>query len=70
MDWNQIADSWKLLLTKVASATGAAAEVDSQLNDTFPASPYPGDEYDDGKISPYTPDNHIERIESSLHMSC
>jgi hypothetical protein len=70
MDWNQIAKGWEQLIAKVAFPRGVAQEIDSQADHSILAALSGGDGYDEGRITPYIPDNHSERNDSSLHLSC
>ena len=69
MDWRQIANGWKQLVAK-AFPRGVAQEIDSQANRSKLAALSGEDEYDEGRITPYIPDNHCERNDSSLRLSC
>jgi hypothetical protein len=70
MDWLQITEGWKQLIAKVASPRSAAQEIDSQANHSILAALSGGDGYDEAGIAPYVPDNHSERNNYSLHLSC
>ena len=67
---NQITRSWKRLIAKVASPPSETPAFDLRREDPVTEVLSSDDRYDDGKISPYIPDNRSERTESSSHMSC
>lgn len=68
MDWSQIAKGWKQLIAK-AFPRGVAQKIDSQADRSILAA-LSGDGYDEGRITPYIPDDRCERNDSSLHLSC
>jgi len=70
MDRNQIAKGWSQLISAVASLRRAEGQV--HLRPDNPNSTYPsGDNgFDESQITPYLPEKHKARSESSLHLSC
>ena len=70
MDWRQIARSWEQLIAKVAFLHSAAQEIASPADHSIRAAPSGCDEYEEGRIAPYIPDNDTERNDFSLHLSC
>ena len=69
MDWHQIAKGWKQLIAKVVSPHSAAQEINSEADHSIRAA-LSGSGYDEARMTPYVPDIHGERNDSSLHLSC
>jgi hypothetical protein len=70
MDWHQIAKGLKHLIVTAASPRNTVQEIDSQANHSIRYAVSGGEGNDEARTRPYTPDNHGERYDFSLHMSC
>jgi hypothetical protein len=69
MYWDQFAKGLKQLIAKAVSLQGVA-EGEYPHPDNSIAPPSDDDRYDEAGMTPYSPDNHGERSDSSLHLSC
>jgi len=69
MHRNQIAKGWSQLVTLVTSVKRTSARSDAFAHEVSPPSGT-SDGYIETRPMPYSPENHRERGESSLHMSC
>ena len=69
MDGHQILKGWKQLIAQVAFPRSVAQEIDFKADHSILAAPS-GHGYDEPRIARYIPDNHSERNDLSLHLSC
>jgi hypothetical protein len=70
MHWDQFAKSLKNFIAKAASPPGAEPEAYPQDLESIVASPASDDWDAAEEMTPYEPDSHGERCDSSLHLSC
>ena len=69
MYWDQITKTWTRLLSRATlpRAPKSKASLDQASVDFAPLT---GREYGEEKAMPFTPDRHVDRGDSSLHLSC
>ena len=67
---DQITKGWKQLIVIVASPQSAAPEANPKRETSIRADAFYSARYEEAQMAPHTPDNHSERSESSLHLSC
>ncbi len=65
MYWDYIIKGWKQLIAKVVFPQCTAPESGVKPDSSVRAAAY-----DPKPLSPYTPDGHRDRSDSSLHLSC
>ena len=70
MSWDQITEGWKQLIAIVASLRNTASGANPQRERSNRAGAFCSARYEEAQLPPYVPDNHRERSDSSLHLSC
>ena len=70
MYWNHIMKAWIQFFVRGAALRQAAPKVDVVLDGPSPAAWSLGDAFEGERITPFIPDTHVLRNESSLHLSC
>lgn len=70
MYWDQFAKGLKQLIAKAVSPQSVAPGEYPDPDHSIVNTPSGDDRYDEAGMTPYSPDNHGERSDSSLHLSC
>jgi hypothetical protein len=69
MDWDQIAESFKQLRSKIVSVRNAAPERRANRDLSMGTASY-DHEQDEAPMTPYSPHDRYERSTFSRHISC
>ena len=70
MYWEEFAKGLKQLIAKAISPRSEAPGDYPQRDNSIVNAPSGHDRYDEAGMTPYSPNNHGERSDSSLHLSC
>ena len=70
MFWEKIAKTWGGLISRIVTPRGGEGGAAAGGAVATDAKVVGDDAHDDMQPTPYSPDYHNERSESSLHLSC
>jgi hypothetical protein len=70
MDWDQIVEGLKRLISKIVSARNAEPGRGANRDLSISGATSYDDEQDEARMTPYSPHDHDERSTFSLHISC